>query len=157
MKKLLCLCLFACLSVSINAQVATKEKSSHLSFLGIPIEGSIDDFSAKMQPRFTLKKKVGAENHFIFEGAMYGHNMLLQVYYTKKTRTTYRVVVSPKHINMEEFQDSLKHDFGTPNVTEQGLLWQKDEGIILHYTPEGYDTALIFLDAQGNQVFTKEK
>lgn len=154
------MCLLAGLPMAMKAQENVTNQSSpsaHLKFRGIPIAGTIDDFSEKMQPRFTLKKKRGAENHFIFEGPIYGYNMLLQVYYTDKTRTAYRVVVSPKHMDIETLKDSLKHDFGEPEVTAQGSLWKTDEGIILHYTPEGYDTALIFLDAQGNQAYSEEK
>ena len=96
-------------------------------------------------------------NDYLFEGPMYGHNVYVQAYYTRKSRTPYRVVVSPKNIDLIAWQDSLVNTYGEGTQTEQGLLWQKPEGIILYYAPEGYDTALIYLDSQGNNAFREEK
>lgn len=141
-----------------NVQETTKpEAPQHLDFFGVSISGTIDDFSKAMQPRFTLKKKNGGEDHYIFHGAVFGHDMYIQAYYTRKSRTPFRVVVSPKHIDLLAWQDSLVSKYGEPQATEQGLLWQRPEGIILYYTPEGYDTALIYLDNLGNAAFREEK
>lgn len=161
MKKLAILGLLALLPFGAKAQNTdgnkAKEAPKHLNFMGVSISGSIDDFTSKMEPRYKLKKRVGADNYYIFEGPMFGHNVLLQTYYTRKSRTPYRVVVSPKIINTDQFKDSLIVKYGTPEQTEQGLLWQRPEGIILYYTPEGYDTAVIYLDNLGNAAYREEK
>lgn len=165
MKSIIAIALLSLCSMQTSAQETTQKATQetttdapkHLDFFGVSIEGNIDDFSKKMQPRFTLKKKNGGEQNFIFEGPIFGHNVYLQAYYTRKSRTPYRVVVSPKHLDLLAWQDSLVSKYGDPQATEQGLLWQRPEGIILYYTPEGYDTALIYLDNLGNAVFREEK
>ena len=156
-KKLFTLGLLTLCTLAAKAQTAENDSVKHLTFMGIPIEGSIDSFKDSMEPKYKLKRKVGSENYFLFEGPMFGHNVYIQAYYSRKTRTPYRVVVSPKHLSLEVWQDSLISTFGDPVRTEQGLLWQRPEGMILHYTPEGYDTALIFLDSKGNEAFREEK
>jgi len=158
MKKIICsFATFMTISLCIKAQSEKTDTIKHLDFQGVNIEGSIDTFKDNMQPRFVLKKRVGAENYYLFEGPMYGHNVYVQAYYTRKSRTPYRVVVSPKNIDLIAWQDSLVNTYGEGTQTEQGLLWQKPEGIILYYAPEGYDTALIYLDSQGNNAFREEK
>lgn len=155
MKKTICAVLFAFLPIVSQAQEA--EPTKHLDFLGISIEGEIDDFTQRMQPRFRLKKRVPRENYNIYEGTVFGHTTLVQANYTRKSRSVYRVLVTPKHINEVAWQDSLAAHYGEPVETPQGSLYQHPSGIILYYSPQGYDSALIYLDNQGNAIFKEEK
>lgn len=157
MKKTICASLLLFSALGLHAQTTDSAEPKHLDFLGISIEGDIDDFNSRMQPRFKLKKRVGGENQYIYEGSMFGYNTYLQVNFTRKTRTVYRILVTPKNINTMAWQDSLYAHYGEPVETQQGPLWQKPEGMILYYTPQGYDTALIYLDALGNEAFKEEK
>lgn len=156
MKKILCLCLMALLGMSAKAQEQDDAKQ-HLDFFGVSIEGTIDSISNHLQPTFRLKKKNGAENNYIFEGPMFGHNVYVQAYYSRKSRTAYRMVVTPGNVSQEVWKDSLVQKYGDPAVTEQGLLWQRPGGMILYYAPEGYGSVVIYLDAKGNEAYIKEK
>lgn len=156
MKKIICACMVALLPLGMQAQ--TKDVTpTHLDFMGVPIGGSIDEFNDRIQPRFRLKKRVAGENQYIYEGPMFGYNTYIQVNFTRKSRTVYRVLVTPKGINQMAWEDSLHVRYGEPENTRQGQLWQRPEGMILYYTPEGYDSALIYLDALGNNAFKEEK
>ncbi len=168
MKKILTLCLFGLLSCTMQAQLSDEARArledeagikKHLDFFGISIEGNIDDVTDRMQKsgQWKLKRKQGSQNQYIFEGPLFGYNAYVQVAYTRKTRTVFRMTVTPQTNNLLVWQDSLTHRMGKGVLTEQGTLWQRPEGMILYYTPEGYDTTLIFLDAQGNAVFKEEK
>lgn len=157
MKKTICAILYAMLPVAIQAQTDNDSITQHLDFMGVSMEGNIDDFTQRMQPRFRFKKRVRGENQVIFEGSMFGYNVFARASYTRKTRTVYRMLITPKNINQIAWVDSLTARYGMPVETRQGLLFQRPGGMILYYTPEGYDTALIYLDAKGNEAFTEEK
>lgn len=156
MKKTICAILLAFLPLCIQAQ-DEKVVKPHLDFLGVSIQGSIDDFIERMQPRFRVKKKVAGENQVIFEGPMFGYHVYAQASYTRKTRTVYRVLVTPKNINEVAWQDSINANYGEYVDTPQGQLYQPGGGMILYYAPEGYDSALIYLDYAGNEAFKEEK
>lgn len=157
MKKTITACLMAMLPMAMSAQTTEETASKHLDFLGVSIEGNIDDFTKRMQPKFKLKKRVGGENYYIFEGPMFGYDVYAQVNYTRKSRTVYRVMVTPQNINTIAWQDSLVARYGQPLETPQGQLFQMPGGKILYYTPQGYDSAMIYLDSAGNGVFVEEK
>lgn len=157
MKKLLTICLMSLAALGARAQNESTATDKHLDFLGVEIKGSIDDIKEKLEPNFKLKKRVGTENYYLFEGPMFGYNVPVQVSYTRKSRTIFRFTVTPKNINLLAWQDSLINKYGDPVQTEQGLLWQRPEGMILYYAPQGYETALIYLDAAGNAAYKEEK
>lgn len=149
-------------SLSANAQSTESEAGGnatpqHLLFQGIPIGGNIDTFTENLKPRYKLKKKVGGDHYFIYEGPVFGCNTYLQASFSRKSRTVYKVVITPKNINQMAWVDSLSVHYGEPVDTDRGLLWQRPEGMVLFYAPEGYDCALFFLDQEGNDVFVKEK
>lgn len=70
-------------------------QSGHLEFSGIPINGTITQFQARlMQKGYALNRQ--ASNSMpngtrIFEGVFIGHNVILFVYYDKQTKNVYRV------------------------------------------------------------------
>lgn len=133
------------------------ETVPNLLFQGVPMEGTIDQFTERLKPRYQLKRKMGGDHNFIFHGPVFGHDTYFQASYTRKSRTIYKVLVTPKNINEVAWLDSLVAHYGAPEDTPKGWLWQRPEGMILFYTPEGYDCALIYLDAKGNALFKEEK
>ena len=151
MKKLIAAAILSATALIANAQ------EEHLKFQGVPIEGNINQFTDNMQPRYKLKKKQGGEQRYIYEGPVYGYNCYLEASYSRKSRTVYKVMVTPKSINQSAWLDSLSTHYGEPIETDRGLLWAPDGGKILFYTPEGYDPVLIYLDSQGLQRFSEEK
>lgn len=149
MKRLLSLALFISMSVTSWAQ--------HLDFLGTPIEGNITDFTAKMRPRFPLQKRVGDERYYIYHGPVFGHNCYLKAEYSRKSRTVYKVTVTPKNIDQNALVDSLQLHYGQPEEMQGGYRWNREGGVVFLYMPQGYDPFLIYLDAQGVERFREEK
>lgn len=125
--------------------------------MGVPIEGNITQFTKQMQPRYKLQKRVGGENYYIYKGPVCGHEMYLKADYSRKTRTVYKVTVTPKFIDQNAFLDSLTVRYGESERTEKGYRWAFEPGEIFLYTPEGYDPVLIYIDRQGTMVMREEK
>lgn len=150
------------LSLVLKAQSETTQEtgaldSKHLQFQGVSMEGTIDDFTERLKPRFQLKRKMGSDRQWIYYGFIFGKETYFQVDYTKKSRTVYRVTIMPKHIDEQTWIDSLNYAYGASVDTEMGILWKRPEGTILFRTLEGYDPALILLDKVGQSVLKEEK
>ena len=88
MKKILLFACSALMAVGIRAQ-------QHLDFMGYPMQGSITDFTEAIRQRFPLQKKVGGDYYYIFRGSVYGHDSYFKVEYTRKSRTVYKITVTP--------------------------------------------------------------
>lgn len=91
MKKIIMLWLFAIISIVGIAQNTTE----HLSYMGIPITGTITQFQTKLQAkRCSLDKQtsnslgVGCR---AFKGNFIGNKVTIFVYYDEKTKVVYRV------------------------------------------------------------------
>ena len=91
MKKIIMLWLFAIISIVGIAQNTTE----HLSYMGIPITGTITQFQAKLQAkRCSLDKQtsnslgVGCR---AFKGHFIGNKVTIFVYYDENTKVVYRV------------------------------------------------------------------
>lgn len=91
MKKIIMLWLFAIISIIGIAQNTTE----HLSYMGIPITGTITQFQAKLQAkRCSLDKQtsnslgVGCR---AFKGNFIGNKVTIFVYYDENTKVVYRV------------------------------------------------------------------
>lgn len=149
MKRLIILMFALSMSVASWAQ--------HLDFMGVPIEGNITDFTAKMRPRYPLKKKVGGEYYYIYYGPVFGHNCYLKAEYSRKTRTVYKVTVTPQFIDQNALADSLSVHYGLPEEAASGYKWNRPGGLVYLYLPEGYDPVLMYLDADGAERFKREK
>ncbi len=131
------------------AVICKAEEQPHLDFMGTPIEGSISDWSKSVQQRYKVQKKMNPDNYFILRGPVYGHEMYVKAECTKKSRTVFRLTVTPQFIDQTAFLDSLCAHHGEPERTEQGYAWKKPEGMVFMYQRQGYDPVLIYLDNQG--------
>lgn len=154
------LVLFLALPFSIKAQDEISEKTDtlgRLDFLGIPMTGTIEEFGDKLKHHFQLKRMMGAERNWIFQGFIYGRECPFQVFYTKKSRQVFRIIVMPKNLEPYVWVDSLSHDYGEPIEMELGYMWQRPEGTILLRVIDGYDPALIYLDKVGQEAYKEEE
>ncbi len=133
------------------------EPQPHLNFMGTSIEGNITDFTAALRPKYKLQKKVGDENYYIYKGPFMGHEMYLKAEYTRKSRTVYRVTVTPKNIDQGALLDSMTVHYGTPEPTQSGYGWSVDGGIIMMHTPQGYDPIVMYIDRQGALTLKEER
>ncbi len=160
-KSLLALALlsFPCLATMGQEQdeAADSASAQHIEFMGVPIQGNITEFTKALQPRYRLQKKKGDEDYYIFKGPICGHDMYFRADYTRKSRTVYKVTVTPQYIDANAFLDSLTVRFGQPEDTGKGYRWTYPVGEILLYTPEGFDPVLIYLDVQGVLALKEEK
>ena len=132
-------------------------KAQHLDFMGYPMGVCITDFAKNVRQRYSLERRVGGDDYYIFKGPIYGHNLFFKADYSHKSRTVYRVTVTPQHIDLNAFVDSITVHHGTAEEVKGGYKWQKPEGSIFLYTPEGYDPTLIFLDAEAAKTCLEEK
>lgn len=147
-----------------DANTATSDTAStpayteHILFEGIEVKGDIYEFSAVMQKNgFTLSKRLGNENAFIFKGTVCGQSCYIQASYTKHTRTVYRMMVQPKHVDLNIYLDSLRARYGEPyDETERGYEWMLPNGAVMLITPDGYDPTLVIMDAIGVAAYKEE-
>ena len=146
--------------LSANTLCAQKDSTAvtHILFEGIEVKGDIYEFSQVLQKRgFTLKKRLGDEQQFIFQGPVCGHSSYVQVSYSKHSRTVYRVMVQPKHVSQNDYLDSLQVRYGEIyDETERGYQWMLPTGAVMFFTPEGYDPTLVIMDAEGVAAFKEE-
>lgn len=91
MRKIMFLWLFALVSVFGYAQ----NLSEHLSFMGIPINGTITQFQTKLQAKGCLLNRTVSNNIRVgcraFKGKFVDNKVDIYVYYDEKTKNVYRV------------------------------------------------------------------
>ena len=91
MKKIIILWLFAIISIISIAQNTTE----HLSYMGIPITGTITQFQTKLQTKgCSLDKSISntlAMGCRAFKGKFVGNKVVIYVYYDEHTKIVYRV------------------------------------------------------------------
>lgn len=129
----------------------------HLDFMGVPMGGTIADFTEQVRQRYPLQRKVGGERYYIYMGPVFGHNTYLKAEYSRKTKTVYKITVTPKSIDQTAYVDSLMAHYGEPIEVSNGYRWNQPGGTILLYTPQGYDPVLFYIDEEGVAKFKEEK
>ncbi len=79
----------------INASAESGETMHHLEFMGIPIDGNVDDFVAKLKAKgFTDDPSVtGEEGIAAMKGLFTGEKVSLYAVYTPKTKTVWKIGV----------------------------------------------------------------
>lgn len=91
MKKLIMLWLFAIISIVGLAQNTTE----HLNYMGIPINGTITQFQAKLQAKGCSLDKLTSNSLGVgcraFKGHFIGNKVTIFVYYDENTKIVYRV------------------------------------------------------------------
>ena len=103
--------------IAILAQAQTE----HLSFMGIPLNGTIDQFQAKLQSKGCRQdvqaSKTGCR---IFNGSFEGEDSRLLIYYNEKSKIVYRAKAIIKRNTQEEikqllvkFKDMLQSKYDT--------------------------------------------
>ncbi|MDR0510837.1 MAG: hypothetical protein LBH06_07085 [Rikenellaceae bacterium] len=81
--------LLSALSLSVAAQT---DKPKHLEFMGIPIDGNVNSFVAKLQAK-GLKFVKWEEGSAIMSGDFIGRKCFMVVFPTPKSKTTHSVIV----------------------------------------------------------------
>ena len=130
--------------------------AQHLDFMGFPMGSSIADFTVQIRQRYPMQRKVGGDQYYIYMGPIFGHNTYFKAEYTKKTKTVYKITVTPKNVDQTALLDSLVAHYGEPLEIENGYRWNREGGVVLFYTPQGYDPVLFYIDEEGTAVFRSE-
>lgn len=92
--------------------LALRAHADHLTFLGMPIDGSITEFQSKLTSK-GFKHNVAASKNTpagerIFSGAIQGHKANLSVFYNRKTCKVYEVKISFKYPDIDDAQKMLE-------------------------------------------------
>lgn len=132
-------------------------RAQSLDFMGYPMGGNIADFTAQVRQRYPLQKKVGGDQYYIFKGSIYGHDTYFKAEYSRKSKTVYKITVTPKSVDQNALADSLIAHFGDPLEVKNGYRWNQQGGTVFLYLPEGYDPVLIYIDEAGVAKFREEK
>jgi hypothetical protein len=131
--------------------------SQNLDFLGVPMGGTIQDFTETVRQRFPLQKKVGGDHYYIYKGSIFGHETYFKAEYSRKTKTVYKITVTPQQIDQTAYLDSLVAHYGDPLEVNGGYRWNREGGTVFLYLPGGYDPVLMYFDTQGVATFKEEK
>ncbi len=146
---------FVILSLTLMMSVASW--AQHLDFMGFPIEGTIEDFTERIRQRYPLKRKMGGDQYYIYQGTVCGHISYLKAEYSRKTKTVYKITVQPQHIDENAYVDSLVARYGRAEEIQGGYRWIKPGGEIFLYLPQGYDPVLMYFDVKGFEKYKAEK
>jgi len=79
----------------INASAESVENMQHLEFMGIPIDGNVDDFVEELKAKgFTYDPSMSGEEGIVaMKGLFTGKKVSLYVVYTPKTKTVWKIGV----------------------------------------------------------------
>lgn len=103
MKKVLMLIFIVLMSVSMYGQ--------HLKFMGVPIDGNINTFAAKMAAKgFSVspRNKYAGVGIRLMRGIFFDQNVELWISYTPETKTVYRVRVEFWNENKDVCESYMK-------------------------------------------------
>ncbi|MBO4906800.1 MAG: hypothetical protein J5486_07190 [Bacteroidaceae bacterium] len=141
--------LLPCLSFA--QEEAAAEAPQHMLFEGLEMKGDIYDFADSLRHRgYSLEKRMGNQQYFLFKGLVAGRSCYFQVSYTKKSRTVWRIVAQVSHAEIVSFVDSVSVRYGEVfDNNERGYQWMSPAGSAMFMTPEQGDPSLIIVDADG--------
>ena len=112
MKKLFFMMLLCAISVCVSAQ-------NHLTFKGVPIEGSLTSFVAKLQAKgFT--KISSNEERAMMKGDFSGDSRTILIYATKTTKQVYAVCVVLKESSSWSTLKSTYNEYKSSLATKYG-------------------------------------
>lgn len=142
MKKLTITFLCCLMAIAVQAQV------EHLTFMGIPINGSIAQFQSKLQAKgirynAAMSKRLQAGCR-TYDGMFSGESATIYVYYDTKTKKVYRAKAVITYNNRERGENELR------NYKEK-LVSKYVNGVPKDGQQEGYPSFYLLLpNSKGN-------
>ena len=107
---------------------------------------------------FTLDKRLRDVDAFLFHGTILCTTCYFQVSCTPTSRTVYRIMAQPKHININAYVDSITARYGSIFDSKPGSYqWMSPAEAVMLITPDGVDPTLVIIDAQGYALFKEER
>ena len=141
MKRFLLLIISVLLALNANAQ----QENKHLTFKGIPIDGSLSSFITKLEKQgFSLETTY--DNAAMMKGNFGGENCEIGIYSTANANSVFQIIVAfPKSSTWaslkaiyNKYKDALTKKYGKPEVIEK-FYSPYDEG-------DGYEMSAIKAD-----------
>ena len=110
-------------------------QNGHLKFMGIPLDGTINEFSAKLAAKGCSVDEYLSQDHVgdrIFDGVFMGNRANLFVYYQPTTQIVYRAVAVIK----KEDEDIIKSLYEEPKklLNNKYIGFQKTDSVLGHET-----------------------
>lgn len=138
MKKIIFIFMFGIMSL-----VSFGQETEHLKFMGIPIDGSLTEFTQKLLQKGFVK----SEHEQVLTGKFAQENANVYLYYTPLSKKVYRcVVVFDEHTSWSslkydymKFKESLIQKYGDPIRDIHYFSDPYDEG-------DGYEMSAVRLD-----------
>ena len=122
LKKFVLSILFVCFAIITNAQ--------HLNFLGIPIDGNINDFQNKLASKGIKVNRAASKEapvgQRVFNGKFKGYNSDIIVFYSRKTKNVYKVSVATYSNKQDVIQKLL--DTSLDNI-EKNYVYASEHDI----------------------------
>lgn len=124
MKKYLVLILFALISISALSQ--------HMKFMGIPLNGTIAQFTTKLQQKgvtISSANKYSGNDCRFFSGIFYGKEARIFVFYIPSTKLVYRAKVVFEFDNADrrdEFKNEIYNKIINKYNSEIKTSWLND-------------------------------
>ena len=160
MKRLVIL-IAACSLFALTARPADGNDTEevHIAFEDMTMRGDIYQFSDTLKHHgFQLDKRLRDVDAWLFHGTIAGTTCYFQVTYTPITRTVYRIMAQPKHVNINAYVDSLSARYGEIYDSKPGSYqWMTPGGAVMLMTPDGMDPTLVIIDAPGFLLFKEER
>ena len=142
MKKILTLILFLAITAA-----AFSQSVSHMKFMGIPINGTITQFQAKLTAKgCTYDKRTSSyisSGTRAFKGNMVGNKATIFVYYNTKTKIVYRVKAVINRLTDDIANQKLQQIKGLLSIKYDVVNTQSDDyGEAVTFMPDadGTDT-----------------
>lgn len=137
----------------------TAAAQPHILFEGVPVQGDIYEFYKVLERRgFKLLKRISGSDQYAMKGTVAGNTCEMLISYSHQTRTVYRIMARPKHVNTVAYLDSLKVRYGEPyDVDGDTYKWMLPNGMVMFKAPDSYDPTLVVLDALGVKAYREEE
>lgn len=130
---------FVCCLISFLAQAQTE----HLKFMGIPLNGTISQFQAKLQQKGVQYDAIGSKklklSCRLFNGKFTGEDADFYVYYNTKTKIVYRSKAVISYYGLETVKSKLEH--------YKSLLREKYGVVGLEDSQNGYPSFTLFVSS----------
>ena len=141
------------------ATAPEQQEEVHITMEDVTIQGDIYQFSDTLKHHgFHLDKRLRDFDAFLFHGTIAGTTCYFQVCYTPITRTVYRIMAQPRHVDINAYVDSLTVRYGELYDSKPGSYqWMTPGGAVMLMTPNGMDPTLVIIDAVGYATFKEER
>ncbi|MCR5820657.1 MAG: hypothetical protein K6F94_06920 [Bacteroidaceae bacterium] len=141
------------------SQTVDEEIVGHIKFIGVEVKGDIYEFSKALKKNGAkITKRMGDSDQYAMRGTVYGAaNCDFLVSYTPNSRTVYRVMARPKHINVINYLHLLELTYGSyADYADETYKWVLPNGMVMFKVPDGYDPTLLIIDAAGFTAYQDE-